>query len=113
MALTYKNLQRNHVVTLPEPADIIAAAEAEAELLFRKGTKRDRLDAELLVDRAQYRARAQRQTLAKMDVSRRWERCAPPPPPAAPAPPPEPEAPAPAPAVKAVRAKAVPEQVEH
>ncbi len=74
MALTYRNVLKNHVVVVPEPADIIAAAEAEAERLLRKGTKRDRLDAELLTDRAKARAAAQRQTLAKMDQSRRWER---------------------------------------
>jgi hypothetical protein len=74
MALTYRNVLKNHVVEVPEPADIIAAAEVEAERLFRKGSKRDRLDAELLTDRARAQAAAQRQTLAKMDQSRRWER---------------------------------------
>jgi hypothetical protein len=76
MALTYRNVLKDHLVEVPEPADIIAAAEAEAEKLFRKGTKRDRLDAELLTDRARAQAAAQRQTLAKMDQSRRWERYA-------------------------------------
>lgn len=79
MALTYRNVLKNHVVEVPEPADIIAAAEVEAERLFRKGTKRDRLDGELVADRARAQALAQRQTLAKMDESRRWERVAAPP----------------------------------
>ena len=74
MALTYRNVLKNHVVEVPEPADIIAAAEAQAEVLFRKGTKRDRLDGELIVDRAKAQAMQMRQTLTKMDESRRWER---------------------------------------
>lgn len=79
MALTYKNVLKGHIVEVPEPADIIAAAEQEAERLFRKGTKRDRLDGELVTDRARAAAHAQRQTLAKMDQSRRWERVSTPP----------------------------------
>lgn len=79
MALTYRNVLKNHLVEVPEPADIIAAAEQEAERLFRKGTKRDRLDGELVTDRARAQAQAQRQTLAKMDQSRRWERVSTPP----------------------------------
>jgi hypothetical protein len=76
MALTYRNTLKDHLVEVPEPADIIAAAEVEAERLFRKGTKRDRLDGELVADRARAQALAQRQTLTKMDESRRWERVA-------------------------------------
>jgi len=91
MALTYRNVLKKHLVEVPEPADIIAAAELEAERLFRKGTKRDRLDAELITDRARAQALAQRQTLTKMDQSRRWERSVAPPIPA----PPEPVAAAP------------------
>src|SRR5512138_1606449 len=78
MALTYRNLLRGHIVQVPEPADIVAAGEDEAERLFRKGTKRDRLDGELVMDRARAQAQHQRQTLAKMDESRRWERYVPP-----------------------------------
>lgn len=78
MALTYRNTLKGHVVAVPEPADILTAAEAEAEKLARLGTKRARLDAELLMDKAQSRALHQRQTLAKMDESRRWERYTPP-----------------------------------
>jgi hypothetical protein len=97
MALTYRNVLKKHLVEVPEPADIIAAAEEEAERLFRKGTKRDRLDAELIVDRARSQAMAQRQTLVKMEQSRRWERWVAPPiavaePPAEPPPAPEPVA---------------------
>jgi hypothetical protein len=119
MALTYRNMLRNHLVEVPEPADIIAAAEAEAEKLFRKGTKRDRLDAELIADRARAQASAQRQTLAKMDQSRRWERYVAPPTPqaqeraAAPAPAPaQAAAEVPVKAAKATASAAVKKETE-
>lgn len=114
MALTYRNTLKGHIVSVPEPADILTAAEAEAEVLARKGTKRDRHDAELVMDRAQSTAGQQRQTLTKMDQSRRWERYTAPPvvaaPEPAPAPAPEPvpaePAPSPAPAAPVKAAKA-------
>jgi len=84
--LTYRNTLKGHVVEVPEPADIMAAAEAEAERLVRKGTKRDRVDGELVMDKARSRALHQRQTLTKMDQSRRWERYTAPPVVAAPPP---------------------------
>ena len=101
MALTYRNALKGHVVEVPEPADIMSAAEAEAERLVRKGTKRDRVDAELVMDKARSRALHQRQTLTKMDQSRRWERYTAPPVVAAPPP-----------VVEAAPATAQPEPVE-
>lgn len=92
MALTYRNTLKGHIVSVPEPADIVAAAEAEAERLTRQGTKRARADADLVMDKAHTRAIQQRQTLAKMDESRRWERyTAPPVAPRAVVPEPKPE----------------------
>jgi hypothetical protein len=79
MALTYRNTLRGHIVNVAEPADILATAEMEAERLTRLGTKRARVDAELVMDKAQSQAIHQRQTLAKMDESRRWERYTAPP----------------------------------
>jgi hypothetical protein len=106
MALTYRNTIRKHVVTVAEPADILAAAEVEAERLNRLGTKDGRLDAERLMAKAQSQARHMRQTLTKMDQSRRWERYAPPP--VVPASPPPSEALVPeAPAAKATKAAPV------
>jgi len=77
--LTFRNTLKRHIVTVSEPADILAAAEQEAERLLRLGTKEGRLNAERVTGKAQAVARQMRQTLKKMDESRRWERYTAPP----------------------------------
>jgi hypothetical protein len=91
--LKYRHRKFGHIVEVDEPADVIAKADAEAEALTRIGTKRAKRDAENVGEYAQWQANRQRQTLARMDESRKWERYVEPPAPAAAAPAPVPTPP--------------------
>ncbi|HEX7160537.1 MAG TPA: hypothetical protein VF223_04780 [Trebonia sp.] len=93
--LKYRHRKFGHIVDVLEPADVLAQADIEAERVARVGTKRAKRDAEAIGEYAIWQANRQRQTLARMDESRKWERYTPPaeepakaPPPPAPAAPP-------------------------
>ncbi len=78
MALQYRHVDLGHVVTMPEPADVLAEANRLAEATARIGTKRAKLEAELIGENAEWDAHNARQVLQRMDESRKWERYVPP-----------------------------------
>lgn len=79
MAIPYRHKHFGHVVEMPEPHEIEAAAQAEAENVLRSGVKGGRELAESIVDNGKLQAQRMRQVLAKWDVHPRFERYTPPP----------------------------------
>lgn len=77
--LQYRHRKFGHVVDVPEPSDILAAADREAAAVAAIGTKDAKKRAEAIGEYAQWHANRQRQTLALMDKARKWERYTPPP----------------------------------
>lgn len=75
MALKFKNNATGRVVDMPEPHEVIAAAEAEAEVRARVGSKRAKREAEAIADRGvKLAGQAERTIKAMSGDCRRWSR---------------------------------------
>lgn len=74
MALSYKNQRTGRVVTMLEPTEVEDQAEAEAEALARKGTKKSRNMAERVAELGRKKAIHVKHTIIRMDASETWQR---------------------------------------
>jgi hypothetical protein len=72
--LKYRNTNSGEVVEMPEPSDIVEAAEKEAAEVAKSGTQAAKAKAELIGDVAANNAIHARHTLERMNESTKWER---------------------------------------